>query len=278
MAPTSARRRSRPVVVLSARPSTCVIKSTRSAVRLLMPLPDHDFDTTEVAVPWKILSELGHAITFATEGGGTAPACDPRLLTGVIFGLLGAKPEPAALYDAMSSSTEFRDQSAGARSTSPRSTGSSWPGDTPLACASTSDRRSSMNRWPDSGRSAGRSVPSATGSWSSPGAWTPRPAGASCSTVGPPVCRRAWNGPPTSPPVGASGPTTGHIRPMSKTRYGRPWPIRPSSLADPIPCDEGRAPTTARPSWSRTATYLSGRWPGDSYLFARRFHSLLTRS
>lgn len=29
-------------------------------MRVLMPLPDHDFDVTEVAVPWKVLSEAGH--------------------------------------------------------------------------------------------------------------------------------------------------------------------------------------------------------------------------
>ena len=60
-----------------------------------MPLPDTDFDTTEVAVPWRLLTDLGHSIVFATEHGGTAPSCDPRLLTGVIFGKLGRRPRAA---------------------------------------------------------------------------------------------------------------------------------------------------------------------------------------
>ena len=30
--------------------------------RVLMPLPDCDFDVTEVAVPWKLLREAGHDV------------------------------------------------------------------------------------------------------------------------------------------------------------------------------------------------------------------------
>ena len=50
--------------------------------RVLIPLPDADFDTTEVAVPWRVLTDAGHAVVFATETGAVA-ACDPRLLAGV---------------------------------------------------------------------------------------------------------------------------------------------------------------------------------------------------
>jgi putative intracellular protease/amidase len=62
-----------------------------------MPLPDTDFDVTEVAVPWKIFTREGHDVVFATETGAT-PAADPKLLDGVIFGALGAEPEPKAFY------------------------------------------------------------------------------------------------------------------------------------------------------------------------------------
>ncbi|HEY4239084.1 MAG TPA: type 1 glutamine amidotransferase domain-containing protein [Kofleriaceae bacterium] len=68
--------------------------------RILMPLPDRDFDVTEVAVPWKLLREAGHEVVFATETGAT-PAADPLLLTGVVFGKLGARPEPIAFYREM---------------------------------------------------------------------------------------------------------------------------------------------------------------------------------
>lgn len=76
--------------------------------RVLVPLPDRDFDVTEVAVPWKILRRAGHEVVFATEAGGSAPAADPLLLTGVLFGKLGAEPEPKAFYAEMIAAPEFR--------------------------------------------------------------------------------------------------------------------------------------------------------------------------
>ncbi len=72
-----------------------------------MPLPDHDFDVTEVAVPWRLLTRLGHDVRFATEHGNT-PAADPRLLDGVIFGQLGAEEEPKGFYAALQSDDAFR--------------------------------------------------------------------------------------------------------------------------------------------------------------------------
>ncbi|HEY4003233.1 MAG TPA: type 1 glutamine amidotransferase domain-containing protein [Candidatus Xenobia bacterium] len=76
--------------------------------KVLAPLPDRDFDVTEIAVPWKKLTAAGHQVVFATEKGGSAPACDPLLLTGVIFGQLGADAEPKAFYHEMEQSPEFR--------------------------------------------------------------------------------------------------------------------------------------------------------------------------
>jgi putative intracellular protease/amidase len=76
--------------------------------RILCPVPDRDFDTTEVAVPWHVLTRAGHEVVFATERGGAAPACDPRLLTGVIFGQLGAAPDAQALYARLVEDAAFR--------------------------------------------------------------------------------------------------------------------------------------------------------------------------
>jgi putative intracellular protease/amidase len=73
---------------------------------VLFPLPDRDFDTTEVAVPWKLLVEAGHGVAFATETGAT-PACDPLLLTGVVFGQLGARPEPIEFYKQLAQAPAF---------------------------------------------------------------------------------------------------------------------------------------------------------------------------
>ncbi len=74
--------------------------------RVWMPLPDRDFDTTEVAVPWTLLREAGHEVVFATESGAV-PATDPLLLTGVLFGQLGADPEPKAFYRALEADPAF---------------------------------------------------------------------------------------------------------------------------------------------------------------------------
>jgi putative intracellular protease/amidase len=77
---------------------------------VLFPLPDRDFDVTEVAVPWKLLVDAGHEPVFATEAGSTgpAPACDPLLIDGVVFGLLGAREEPIAFYRELEQAPTFR--------------------------------------------------------------------------------------------------------------------------------------------------------------------------
>ena len=50
-------------------------------VRVLIPLPDRDFDPTEVAVPWRVLCDAGHQVVFATERAGRSrppiPGCWP---------------------------------------------------------------------------------------------------------------------------------------------------------------------------------------------------------
>src|SRR6185503_10882212 len=74
--------------------------------KVLFPLPDRDFDVTEVAVPWRLLRDAGHEPIFATEAGAT-PACDPLLITGVIFGKLGARPEPIAFYRELEADPSF---------------------------------------------------------------------------------------------------------------------------------------------------------------------------
>lgn len=73
-----------------------------------IPLPDTDFDVTEVAVPWKLLTRAGHRVTFATESGEVAPQADPLLLTGVLFGQLGAEPEPKRFYEELTRAPEFQ--------------------------------------------------------------------------------------------------------------------------------------------------------------------------
>jgi putative intracellular protease/amidase len=74
--------------------------------KILIPLPDKDFDLTEVAVPWQLFKQQGYEITFATEMGKVAQT-DPLLIRGVIFGQLGAKLEAIEFYSELSKSDEF---------------------------------------------------------------------------------------------------------------------------------------------------------------------------
>jgi len=75
--------------------------------RIWMPLPDTDYDTTETAVPWRLLTQAGHEVVFATETGAAHPDCDPRLIDGVLFGQLGADPEAKVFYEEMQRSREL---------------------------------------------------------------------------------------------------------------------------------------------------------------------------
>lgn len=75
--------------------------------RVLIALPDRDFDPTEVVQPWSRIRKAGGEPVFATEHGEIA-SCDPKLLTGVIFGQLGALPENVALYHEAAGTPEFK--------------------------------------------------------------------------------------------------------------------------------------------------------------------------
>jgi putative intracellular protease/amidase len=50
--------------------------------RVVMPLPHRDFDPSEVAVSWRVLTALGHEVCFATPDGAPA-AADPIMLDGI---------------------------------------------------------------------------------------------------------------------------------------------------------------------------------------------------
>jgi putative intracellular protease/amidase len=91
--------------------------------RVLIPIPARDFDPTEVAIPWQILTQAGQTITFATPDGDQA-AADEIMLTGQgldpwgaipglrrlpAFGLMLRARAPArAAYAAMRQTPEFR--------------------------------------------------------------------------------------------------------------------------------------------------------------------------
>jgi len=54
--------------------------------KVLLPVPSYGFDPTEVAIPWKILSQQGHDVIFSTPDG-SKPAPDECMLSGKTLGI-----------------------------------------------------------------------------------------------------------------------------------------------------------------------------------------------
>ena len=75
--------------------------------RVLIPLPDHDFDPTESATPWRVCVDRGWTATFATEHGDVAEA-DHRLLMGFVRGPLGAGAMGMRDYKRMVAAPEYQ--------------------------------------------------------------------------------------------------------------------------------------------------------------------------
>jgi protease I len=69
-----------------------------------MLLPDREFDPTESAIPWRVLCDAGHVVTFATETGAAGQA-DRRTLYGeglpLLAGSLRCRPGNRVAYEAM---------------------------------------------------------------------------------------------------------------------------------------------------------------------------------
>lgn len=78
--------------------------------KILIPLPAYGADPTEVAIPWKILTDNNCEITFITPHGEKA-VLDPLMLTGQKLGiwksLLQARKDAVEAAQAMCKSAEF---------------------------------------------------------------------------------------------------------------------------------------------------------------------------
>jgi putative intracellular protease/amidase len=79
--------------------------------KVVVPIPSRDFDPTEVAVPWAVLTGLGHSVVFTTPDG-TPGRADDIMLTGrgllLVGGALRANGEARAAYARMASDAAFR--------------------------------------------------------------------------------------------------------------------------------------------------------------------------
>jgi putative intracellular protease/amidase len=245
-------------------------------MRVLMPLPDHDFDVTEVAVPWRILTAAGHQVTFATERAGTVPAADPRLLDGVLFGQLGAADEPKQFYRQLAGSEEFR------RTISWNDIGPADFDGLILPGGHAPGMRQYLSA---------RVLQEKAGQFWGLG----RPVGAICHGV---LVLARTTDPGTGRSVLADRRTTCLPKYMERGAYlltawrlGRYYRTYPAyvqdevtaALADPAQFERGPRVLTARGTATDDSAafvaedrnYLSARWPGDAYLFGRRFLAML---
>jgi len=240
-----------------------------------MPLPDRDFDTTEVAVPWRVLTDGGHDVVFATESGGVAPQCDPRLITGVVFGRLGAEPEPIEFYRSLEQDAHFQKPF-------------SWHG---LDLTTFDGLLLPGGHAPGMRQYLGSAeLQNAIGAF-----WaTGKPVGAICHGV---LVLARSKDPRTGASVLRDKRTTCLPKYMERGGYlatawrlGRYYRTYPEYVQDEVTAALGspgqfvRGPRTLRRGTStdhgpafvvEDGNYVSARWPGDSYLFAERFSALL---
>ncbi len=99
---------SMPLTMYDSRRSNRVL----AAMKILMPLPSYGFDPTEVAIPWKLLSDRGIEVVFTTPNGKQG-AADRLMLTGDKLGvwkpLLKARNDAVDAHDAMVEEASFRE-------------------------------------------------------------------------------------------------------------------------------------------------------------------------
>lgn len=69
-------------------------------VKILMPLPDYDFDPMEASIPWKACHDKGWSVEISTEKGNVAQA-DPYKLKGPLPGILSASAAAKTAYQQM---------------------------------------------------------------------------------------------------------------------------------------------------------------------------------
>lgn len=241
-------------------------------MRVLIPLPDNDFDVTEVAVPWRLLTDAGHKVTFATEREGAVPAADPRLLTGVIFGQLGAAEQPKRFYGELTAAAEFH---------APIAWSAIEPGDYD-GLILPGGHAPGMRQYLGSRELAAK----VAAFWA-----LDRPVGAICHGV---IVLARTIDPATGRSVLADRTTTCLTKPMERSAYyltawrlGRYYRTYPEYVEDevrqaasgfergPFTTTRGTVDDDSHAFVVRDRNYVSARWPGDAYLFSRRFIELL---
>src|SRR5580658_9645786 len=59
--------------------------------RVIIPVPSRDFDPSEAAISWQVLTQLGHRVSFATPDG-LPGQCDPLMISGEGLDVWGQVP------------------------------------------------------------------------------------------------------------------------------------------------------------------------------------------
>jgi putative intracellular protease/amidase len=229
-----------------------------------------DFDTTEVAVPWRLFTRAGHEVVFATEDAAT-PACDPLLLRGVLFGQLGAEAEPKRFYEELRSSPAFERPIR-------------WPDIDPAAfdaCVLPGGHAPGMKQYLGSSALMEKVAAFAA---------TDKPLGAICHGVL--LLARAQD-PATAKSVLYKRRTTCLPAYMERTAYvltawklGSYYRTYPACVEEEVRAAPERPEQFVRGPFNLTARgtdaddraafvvedgpYVSARWPGDAYLFAKK--------
>jgi putative intracellular protease/amidase len=227
---------------------------------------------TEVSVPWKLLTRAGHRVRFATERGGTRPDADQRLLDGVIFGQLGAAAEPKQFYAEMHADDEFGAPVAWSDIEPGELDGLILPG----------GHAPRMRQYLGSEVLRGK----VAAYWA-----LGRPVGAICHGV---LVLARTQDPATGRSLLYGRRTTCLPKYMERSafvttawRLGRYYRTYPAYVEDEVrdalrdPTDFVRGPRVLSKRGSETddspaffvedGNYVSARWPGDAYLFAKRF-------
>ena len=280
---------------------------------VLMPLPECDFDPSEAAVTWQVLSDAGHEVVFATPSGRQSEA-DDIMVTGrgldpwgaipwvrnltVVGRALRADARGRHAYDALREDDAFR---------SPLHWAAARRGAYDALVLPGGHRARGMWAYLESPEVQQMAVDAFRAD---------KPVGAICHGVL--VAARALD--PTTGRSVLHGRTTTALtwqlerRAWGLTQYTRFWDANyyrtyveekghpfgfmsvehevTRALADPADFldvardapdyrrkTSGRArdtPTDARPAWVvRDGTYVSARWPGDVHTFAATFVEVL---
>jgi len=282
-------------------------------MRVLMPLPERDFDPSEAGVTYRILTAAGHEIVFATPRGEIAEA-DASMVTGrgldpwgwlplanrlpLVGRILGATPEARAAYQAMHASAAYRAPLAYAALDPAAFEALVLPGghraEGMRAYLESAALQSVVAACFDAGKPvasichgvvlAARSRSAATGRSVLHGRRTTAltwPLERTAARLGRIV--RFWDPSYFRTYPEAPGEAVGHrsVQAEVTRALARPGDFRAPQRSEPDFASKtsGRARDTdldARPAFVvRDGLYVSARWPGDVHLFARTFAGVL---